>query len=432
MNTAPNVVIITLHDTGRHFHCYGVKTVQSPNIDALATDGIRFTRYFTTVPVCSPSRGVMLTGRYPQSNGLMGLTHGPWDWSFNPGERHLSHLLQEAGYRTALFGIQHESADVSTLGFDDTHAQRTTEGVRPTCLDIAASFRDFAQTAQAKAQPFYAQIGFFETHRPHEFGGVEADDSLGVTVPPYIEADATAVREFALQQGAVRRADEAVGIISQALLETGLDENTILVFTVDHGIEFPRAKWFCYDAGIEIAFIIRWPGGGIAGGQTCDWLLSNVDFLPTLFDLIDIPIPDNVQGESFSDALKDVDGPPSREAIYGIFQSKEIRFIRTDRYKLIRNFAPRRLLPVPVPMENPPVLGANAPRCPVAQLFNLETDPLETINLAEDPTHAHIFRTLDDKLWSWLEDVGDPILQGPVPTPYYRESIAGYQARRLG
>jgi arylsulfatase A-like enzyme len=429
MMNRPNVLVITCHDTGRHFGCYGVETVHSPNIDALAADGVRFTNYFTTVPVCSPSRGAMLTGRYPQSNGLMGLTHDPWDWSLNEGERHLSHILRDAGYRTALFGIQHESADVHTLGFEETYAQRTP-GVRYNALEVTRHVAEFLATRVGDHQPFYAQIGFFETHRPHDFGGVEPDDSKGVFVPPYIERDSTAIAEFALQQGAVRRADEGVGIIMKALADTGLDKNTIVVFTVDHGIEFPRSKWFAYEAGIEIAFIVRWPEGGISGGRTCDWLLSNVDFLPTLLDLIDVPVPDNVQGKSFAAAFRDDKAQPTRQAIYGMFQTKEIRYVRTERYKLIRNFDPRRLLPVPVPMDNPPVLGASAPRCPVVQMFDLQNDPLEVNNLAEDPAHREIFQQLDNLLWRWLEDVNDPILKGPTPTPYYWQAMAGYRAHQ--
>ena len=115
MSQRPNILIITNHDSGRHFGCYGVETVHTPAIDALAADGMRFENYFATVPLCSPSRGAMLTGRYPQSTGLMGLTHAPWHWSLNKGEQHLSHILRDAGYHTALFGLQHEAADVQTL-----------------------------------------------------------------------------------------------------------------------------------------------------------------------------------------------------------------------------------------------------------------------------------------------------------------------------
>ena len=145
-------------------------------------------------------------------------------------------------------------------------------------LVVADALADFLSTDAVSKTPFYAQVGFFETHRPHDFGDVEPDDSKGVDVPPYLVDDEISRRELALQQGAIRRVDAAVQIITDALRESGLEDDTLLVFTVDHGIEFPRAKWFCYDAGIGVALLMRWPGGGIEGGQACDHLLSNVDF----------------------------------------------------------------------------------------------------------------------------------------------------------
>ena len=211
MSTRPNVLIISSHDTGRHLGCYGVETVHTPNLDALAADGVCATNYFTAVPVCSPSRGVMLTGRYPQRNGLMGLTHAPWDWSLNEGEQHLSHLLHNAGYHAVLFGLQHEAADTDTLGFAEMHAQRGDDGRRAAALPVANATADFLRERGQSQQPFYAQVGLFETHRPFNFGGVEPDDSLGVHVPPYLEPTEATVADLAHLQGAVRRVDEAVG-----------------------------------------------------------------------------------------------------------------------------------------------------------------------------------------------------------------------------
>jgi len=426
MPDRPNIVVITCHDAGRHFGCYGVETVHTPAVDALANDGHTFTDYFTTSPVCSPSRGAMLTGRYPQSNGLIGLTHSPWDWSFNEGEQHLSHVLRDAGYYTGLFGLQHEDADTGKLGFADTFAQRNDTGSRATALDVAESFSTFCKSDAAANSPFYAQIGFFETHRPHDFGDVEPDASKGVFIPPYLVDEHRSRREMAVQQGACRRVDDAVAIISEALDDAGLADNTIFVFTVDHGIEFPRAKWLCYDAGIEVALIVRWPDGGISGGASRDRLLSNVDLFPTLLDLIDAPIPENVEGLSFADYLQDASSSPKRDAVFSIFQSKDIRSVRTERHKLIRNFSPRRLLQVPYNMTESP---APREKCPVVQLFDLEKDPLECNNLAEDPKYADIRKDLSDKLWDWMESVEDPSLKGPMPSPYYLEAIAEYQTR---
>jgi N-sulfoglucosamine sulfohydrolase len=421
----PNVIIITTHDTGRHFGCYGVHTVHSPAIDAIAEDGFKFTNYFTTSPVCSPSRGCMLTGRYPQTNGLIGLTHSPWDWSFNEGERHLSHIMHDAGYHTALFGIQHESSNVEELGFESRHAQNSG-GTRQTALDTAESLSDFLKSDTSQ-KPFYAQVGFFETHRPHDFGDVEPDDSKGIYVPPYLVDDETSRKELAVQQGAVRRVNDAIEIITHTLKETGHEDNTILVFTVDHGIEFPRAKWFCYDPGIEIALLIRWPKGGITGGQTCDHLLSNVDFLPTLLNLIEEPIPENVEGISFANVFKKTNATPTRDAVFSVFQGSDSRSIRTNHFKLIRNFAPRRILDTPVNMTHTP-----RPRIklPVVELYDLKKDPNEFNNVATDPDYQEIYKDLSNRLWQWMEDVHDPSLKSPIPTPYYYEAVAEYHSRK--
>ena len=422
----PNVIIITTHDTGRHFGCYGIETVHTPAIDAIAADGFKFTNYFTTSPVCSPSRGAMLTGRYPQSNGLIGLTHSPWDWSFNDGERHLSHIMRDAGYHTALFGLQHESSNTEDLGFESTHGQRDADGRRASALVVANSLADFLKTDATSKSPFYAQVGFFETHRPHDFGDVAPDDSKGIYVPPYLVDDEKSRRELALQQGAVRRVNDAVGIITDALKESGLEDDTILVFTVDHGIEFPRAKWYCYDAGIEVAFLIRWPNGGIQGGKECDNVLSNIDFLPTMMNLIDEPIPDNVEGISFATVFKDDNAEPTRDAAFSIFQGKDNRSVRTKRYKLIRNFVANRRMEVPVNMTNTPKPSV---KLPVVELYDLEKDPNEFNDVAEDPAYKEVRAELSEKLWQWMEEVDDPSLEGPMPSPYYFEAIDEYVNR---
>jgi len=365
----------------------------------------------------------MLTGRYPQSNGLIGLTHSPWDWSFNENERHLSHIMRDAGYHTALFGLQHEASNTDDLGFEAIHGQRDENGRRATALVVANSLADFLKSDAASKSPFYAQVGFFETHRPHDFGDVEPDDSKGIHVPPYLVDDEKSRRELALQQGAVRRVNDAVQIITDALKKSGLEDDTILVFTVDHGIEFPRAKWFCYDAGIGVALLVRWPNGGIQGGKDCDHLLSNVDFLPTLMDLIGKPIPENVEGISFATIFKDENAEPTRDAAFTVFQGKDNRSIRTNHYKLIRNFQAARRLEVPVDMTNNPKPRT---KLPVVQLFDLEKDPNEFNDVAEDPSYKEIRDELSEKLWQWMEDVNDPSLEGPLPSPYYFEAIEEY------
>ena len=104
-----NVLLIHCHDLGQHLHCYGIQTVRTPHLDALATEGVRFSRSFCTNPGCSPSRASIFTGRYPHSNGVMGLTHAQFGWDLNPAERHLGQILRDAGFATAAVGIIHET-----------------------------------------------------------------------------------------------------------------------------------------------------------------------------------------------------------------------------------------------------------------------------------------------------------------------------------
>ncbi len=294
MTERPNIVQITTHDSGRHFGCYGRATLHTPNIDGLAADGVLFPSYFCTVPICSASRASQLTGLYPQSNGLMDLTG--FGWRIRDGVPHLSQILKRAGYQTHLFGSQHEvqSPCLPRLAFDRIHpgsvAADAAENVARSLLGDASCWQ----------QPFYAQVGFAETHVPFDRNGTPPDTSKGLELPPYL-ADTLAGREaMAGFQGSVRAVDAAVGRILDALRRSGLEESTLVVFTTDHGVEMPRAKWFLYDPGIAIAMIMRYPAGGLIRGRTCDLLLSNVDYLPSVLELVGIGVPEHVQGRSFA------------------------------------------------------------------------------------------------------------------------------------
>jgi arylsulfatase A-like enzyme len=427
----PNIVIITTHDTGSHFGCYGHPTVTSPNIDQLATEGVRFTRCFATSAICSPSRAAMMTGRYPQSNGVLGLVHAPWNWHYRKGEAHLSHLLRERGYETHLFMFQHESEEVSELGFDHCHClpeppapgQLPPASSHPPADQVAARFADFCETRSKQDAPFYAQIGFFETHHPLDYNGNTGDDSRGVEVPEYYAPNAYR-KDFKLIQGLIRRADEAIGTITDALKRNQLLDETLLIFTVDHGLPFARAKTTTYEAGLEVALIVRWPTGGVPSGQIDDRLVSNIDLLPTLFDLTSMSRPEGLEGVSFAPALGGTSADAARTEVFGLMQQEmnESRSIRTDRYKLIRNFAPGRLVELPVGSQ------PATREIPCCQLFDLDQDPHESRNLATDPAFADIRRELDKRLLTHLQSVNDPILQGPVKTPYYRQAAADFLA----
>jgi len=423
MNTHPNILIITTHDTGRHFGCYGHDTLHTPSVDSVAADGVRFSNYFATVPICSASRATMLTGQYPQTHGVMDLAFPGLGWPMREPRSHLSHVLRNAGYRTHLFGLQHEVADTTILGFDEVHAERDEHRQRAAAANASERVAEMLESVSPGDAPFYAQVGFIETHTPFGACGAPPDESCGVEVPPHLVEDAESLAEMAAFQGDVRAVDDAVGRIVDALKHSPFEENTILVITTDHGIEVPRAKWTLYDPGIAIAMIMRWPAGGLSGGTVCDHLMANVDFLPTLLDLAGVDAPDDVEGVSFAGVLAQFGTPPPRDAVFSLYQKFEVRAVRTERFKLIQHFGfPTDFLHLPVAMDQ--VLQKRL--VGMVELYDLENDPREFTNIADEPDYAEVRADMSDTLWRWLESVDDPILRGPTVTPSYRVAQQDY------
>ena len=430
----PNLLFINWHDTGRHFGCLGIATVCSPRVDQLASEGVLFEQCCAAATLCSPSRGAMLTGRYPQSNGLMHLCHGNFDWRFNPDTQHLAQLLGARGYYTCLHGFQHETPhpDVARLGFHDHYNEKPTPPIYPVppCDVIAAGAAEFLKSDAAQRQPFYLQLGFFETHRPYHFGGIEPDDGKGVQIPPYVVDNDAARDDFAHLQGSIRKADHNVGVVLDALHETGLAGNTIVVFTVDHGVAVPSAKTTMYDPGIGVILIVRWPEGGIAGGRRSQRLVSNVDIVPTLFDLMGFEQEEFFDGRSFAGEFDGHDGPASRTHVFSMLHTGLQRAVRSERHKLIRYFEKHREVRRPADLS---VVSSahegqrNMTSLDRVQLFDLEADPLEMNNLADDPARADTRAELDTQLWRWMESVDDPLLHGPTPPPRWHQSIADYR-----
>ena len=428
-----NVLLITCHDIGRHLGCYGVDTVHTENLDALAASGIRFQNYFSTDCVCSPSRGGFLTGRYPQSNGLMGLTHKPWGWSLNEDERHLAAILRDAGYETTLAGLQHvTSGDPRKLGYDKVLSRDRIAG------ETVRAAREFLLEASRADRPFYLEVGFFEVHRPFTQG---KDTGKGVFIPHYLK-DTPEIREdLARFQGTIRFFDKCVGEILDALKQSPAAEKTLVVFTSDHGIPYPGAKWCLFEPGIENPLIMSQLKTALQGGKVYRQLMSNVDFLPTLLDLLGIDIPANLQGCSFKEVLEGTTTRSPRREVFAQRTSHALRdntsrAIRTERYKLIRYFEPGRVIEFPTDAVPQRVAGhterpkRKSGQRPVVQLFDLKDDPHERKDLAGLPEYAEMVRDLSDRLWQWMERLGDPILKGPLVTPYYRQAIQDYHRFR--
>ena len=424
--TKPNIVEIVWHDLGDWLSCFGRPDVSSPNLNALAGEGMRFENHFCPAPQCSPSRASIKTGRYPQSHGVMGLTHRGWRYA--AGEWDLPLLLRGAGYRSVLVGFQHERHDKAELTYDEhwTHLASALGMSAPeeTGADVVADRAvDFLAKRARASRPFFLSIGLFDVHRVY---GTDYDPDVAarLIVPGFLPDEPIVRKDLATFYEKIRRADAAVGRILRALSAADLAEDTLVYFTTDHGPEFPRAKMTLYDPGIKTALLVRFPHVVRAGARS-DALTTHVDLVPTLLELAGLSIPTTVQGRSMLGLLRGEPYAP-RDAIFAQMtwhggEYDPMRCIRTARFKYIRNYVPGW----------PPQIGGacverygeafvNAhfgiPR-PAEELYDLAADPWEQHNLAARPEKRSLRQELAARLAAWMREVDDPLLRGPVPFP---------------
>ena len=421
MNNNPNIVLINCHDLGQRLGCYD-KGIETPNLDRMADEGVKFDNYFCTAAQCSPSRGSIMTGKYPHKHGLIGLAHKRFGWELDESEVTIPMFLRKEGYKTHLFGLQHESTDPESLGYQEIHGTgRAEQRAKP----VANRFIEFlkSETQSGNQTPFFASVGFGEPHRPFGLADYDNDDSSKVKVPPYLP-DKPGIRDdIAGLNGKIYAVDKEVGRIREVLKDTALYENTLLIFTTDHGIAMPRAKGTCYDPGIETALLIHKPGE-FEGGKSYGELLSNVDLLPFLLEYGEEEIPTDIDGRSFLPLLEEDSTYYSRDYLYMEMtwhdQYNPMRGIRTNNYKYIKNFGERPLVYMPGDVYKGKA-GQEmkeeyyATTRPKEELYNLSKDPLEKNNIANLREDTDILKTFREQLKNWMAETGDPLFSDPVP-----------------
>jgi arylsulfatase A-like enzyme len=438
-----NVLLIVCHDLGQHLNCYGNKSVHSPHLDRMAREGVLFENNFCTSPGCSPSRAAIMTGRFPHSNGVFGLSHADFLWRFNEGEKHIAQILSENGYQTAVTGHWHENDRIDNVGYQQSVIERNgslvvvDEPPRGMCNlfapDVSKRACFYLNRKAAEDKPFFLYVGFFEPHRPFDFKGAGPDREHGVDIPGYIPQTtaaekAAADEEFAALQGSIRVMDQAVGQVMAKIEELGMKDDTLVLFTCDHGLAMPRAKCSLYDPGIETPLIL-WGGGSQwvrRAGARHECLVSNVDYVPTILDALDISVPENVQGRSLFPLLSGGDYQEADE----IFAEKTyhrnydpIRCIRTKTHKYIINFELNTLYDAPSDIMQGAIyrtsVGKYMDLRPRYELYDLQNDPWERNNLAENPDCAALRKELHSRLVVWMKETGDALLEGPVKSVYY-------------
>lgn len=432
-HSRPNVVIFITHDTGRFVSPYGHSTVQTPRCERLAAEGVRFANSFCTSPLCSPSRASIVTGRHTHQNGVMGLT-GDATGAFDlyPSEKHAARLFADAGYASLLCGFEHETRDWRTAGFHAAIAGSGEWHNGGGDLLAYSSELDAWLESRDRNRPFYLQIGCHETHHSWTKDGTQPDSAKGVWVPPFLNDCEDVRREMAELQGAVKRLDTGLGMILDVFDRHGLADDTIFVFTTDHGIDVPRAKGTFYDPGIGVFHFMRYPAGNWGRGRVVNELMSNIDILPTLLEACGIAVPAPIVGRSFLPLLAGGAYTPND----CIFAGKTFhdtydptRAVRTSRYKYIRYFEVNIFQDLRLATETRRSYFKDGwRRTSVEEIYDLEADPWEATNLAGDPAHAEVLAALRRRLRDWMRATGDPLLRGPVESPFYAAQRAAFLA----
>jgi arylsulfatase A-like enzyme len=411
--TRPNIVYLHSHDSGRYLQPYG-QPVPTPNLQKLASEGILFRQAFSAAPTCSPSRASLLTGQCAHQNGMLGLAHR--GFSMTDYSRHMLYTMRKAGYQSILAGLQHIASVPEKIGYDELLRPKNTAAA--TVAPLAVEFLN-----RHPAQPFFLDIGFFETHR--EYPEPSAADDPRYLQPPVPLPDTPQTRrDMAGFRASARLLDYGVGLVLDALDRNGLAANTLVISTTDHGIAFPRMKCNLTDSGWGVSLIMRGPGL-FSGGRVSDAMISHLDVFPTLCELAEMEAPAWLEGRSILPVLrgdkKEINDEVFAEVNYHA-SYEPARAVRTQRFKYIRRFGGRTTPVLPNCDDSPSKdlwleHGWRRREVPREELYDLIFDPTEQNNLCADRSTASELREMRGRLERWMTRTNDPLLKGPVPAP---------------
>ena len=427
----PNILWILIEDASPDIGAYGDRYARTPRLDRLAQEGVRFTRAFSTAPVCAPSRSTLFAGMYASSIGTLHMrsTGVP-----PPYVKGLGEYLRAAGY----FTVNRAKTDynISALPIEDSNGGVLTQIAPLGVWDESGPGADWRH--RAAGQPFFAVVSPQVTHESRLFRSDEefareavhltaADrhDPARAVLPPYYPDTPAARANWARYYDMWTEVDAQVADLLGQLDRDGLAANTIVFFASDHGRGFPRAKRWAYDSGIRVPLIVRWPGH-LEPGSVREDLVSFIDLPPTTLALAGAAVPKHFQGRTFL-------GPTAARARDYVYVHRDrmdnvpdtIRAVRDRRYKYIRNFRPdlpyaQRLdyaEQVPMLQEWRRVFAAGllrgpqllffAARKPAEELYDTDSDPHEIVNLAGEPAHQPRLEGMRTVLDRWMKDTGD-------------------------
>ena len=418
----------------------------TPNIDKLASEGMRFEHAHVTVAICQPCRAVWMTGRYPHNSGALGFDR------IRPGVPTLPEALQAAGYRTGLMAKHGHVVPSRAAAFDEiVSARELKNGRSPELFGKRAA--QFFAAAKKEGQPFFLMANSQDPHRPfigsqqeasakkrdhknktHQYGGGFPDDEViydpaKVPVPGFLP-DLPKIRtELSEYYSSVHRADAITGAVLKALDEAGLRENTLVMFLSDHGMPLPFAKTNCWHHSTRTPWIVRWPGKVEAGSHEQKHLVAGVDLAPTVLEALGLAALPGADGRSFLPVLKggDQEGRDFAYAHINTIASKRaytMRAVIGRDYRYIWNgwhdgkttFRNESLSGLTwKAMTNAAGIDSAvaervdfyATRVP-EELYLVRKDPDALVNLIKDPSQKARIAELRAKLRQHMESTNDP------------------------
>lgn len=456
---ARNVVLVVADDLGMQLGCYGDALARTPNLDRLAAAGTRFTQAYCTTASCSASRSVILTGMHNHAIGHYGHSHGEGHFSTYETVRTLPVLLSQAGYRTCSIGKYHVAPNY-VYKFD---AYRN-EGIQGARNTVRMAENAKAWIKEQDARPFFLYFCPTDPHRVQTgfaneatYPGVTAEkfDPAKLPTPAWLPDQPEVHGELAEFYQSIARLDQGIGTLLDALRDTGHWDDTLILFISDNGPPFPGAKTTMYQPGVNLPMIVRDPLHRATVGKTGTTTAARVtwaDIAPTVLEFCgvtpkpaprilptenmgDVPkagklAPWQPHGRSFLQAMREA-SPADRNEIYLSHTFHEItmyypmRTIISGRHKYILNLAHPLPFPFASDLYASPTwqgvlkrkdvqYGARTVQQyvqrPRHELYDLEADPGELRNLADDATHSAVLSELQAKLKAWQTQTADPWL----------------------
>ncbi|MDP6444514.1 MAG: sulfatase, partial [Pirellulaceae bacterium] len=417
----PNVLWIVAEDQSRHYGCYGEELVDTPRVDRLAQEGVRFTNAFVTAPVCSTCRSALVTGMYQTSIGAHHHRSGRGEQKIRLPEhvKLIPQLMQEAGFFTSLGAIGHVTGKgrKGKLGKSDYNFEWN-----PSVYDGG----DWSQRKQG--QPFFAQVmigGGKSRSAARNNKQIPHVAVSKVELPPYYPNHPAIREDWAAYLDTFTLMDRQLGQILDRLESENELDKTVIFFLTDHGVSHARGKQYCYDEGMMVPLIVRAPGRVAAGKLRTD-LAAHIDIAASTLYFANVEIPDYMQSRPLF-------GPAAKPREFGVSARDRcdetydrIRAVRTKKYKYIRNGFPTRPHLQPCVYKDQKEIykalrGWRAdgklnelqqrllfsPRRAAEELYDLEKDPWETNNLAQSPDHANQLKHLRETLDHWIAETND-------------------------